>query len=85
MERTMLWNNGTPVTISLTDKLCGKIIPAQSGNPNMVERNIVIILFLLIVCLRFDVSRSLQQFVGFVETLVIGYIVFAQACLHKLL
>lgn len=34
MERTMLWNNGTPVTISLTDKLCGKIIPAQGKEPD---------------------------------------------------
>ena len=34
MERTMLWNNGTPVTISLTDKLCGKVIPAQGKEPD---------------------------------------------------
>ena len=34
MERAMLWNNGAPVTISLTDKQHGKTIPAQGKQPD---------------------------------------------------
>ena len=34
MERAMLWNNGAPVTISLTDKQHGKNIPAQGKQPD---------------------------------------------------
>ena len=34
MERVMLWNNGAPVTISLTDKQHGKTIPAQGKQPD---------------------------------------------------
>ena len=34
MERTMLWNNGAPVTVSLTDKQHGKTIPTQGKQPD---------------------------------------------------
>ena len=34
MERVMLWNNGAPVTISLTDKQHGKTIPVQGKQPD---------------------------------------------------
>ena len=34
MERAMLWNNGAPVTISLTDKQHGKNIPVQGKQPD---------------------------------------------------
>lgn len=34
MERTMLWNNGAPITISLTDKQRGEIIRADGKQPD---------------------------------------------------
>lgn len=33
MERAMLWNNGAPVTISLTDKQHGKTFRYRANNP----------------------------------------------------